>query len=170
MIGLIWAQSNNGVIGLEGRMPWDVPEDLAYFRKTTWGHSVVMGRATWDSLPQHVRPLPGRNNFVLTRDRDFRPEGVQAIHHPSEIQQIPGDVWVMGGGKVYASSLHLADVLDVTFIDVDTRGDAYAPQIPADWQGAAPTDWMTSRVGLRFYRRRYFPLAAAARRVGLLTA
>ena len=72
-VGLVWAQSTSGVIGRGGDIPWRVPEDLARFKEVTMGHSVVMGRRTWESLPARVRPLPGRRNVVLSRrPRPFR--------------------------------------------------------------------------------------------------
>ena len=67
-VGLIWAQSTSGVIGRDGTIPWHLPEDLARFKQVTMGHTVVMGRRTWDSLPARFRPLPGRRNIVLTRN------------------------------------------------------------------------------------------------------
>ena len=77
-VHLIWAQSTNGVIGLDGAMPWHLPEDLAHFKRTTLGCPVVMGRKTWDSLPPKFRPLPGRKNIVITRQTDWRPEPASA--------------------------------------------------------------------------------------------
>ena len=74
-VGLVWAQAANGVIGDRGTLPWHLPEDLARFKALTMGATVVMGRATWDSLPASVRPLPGRRNVVLTRRPDWRQPG-----------------------------------------------------------------------------------------------
>ena len=77
-IGLIWAQSTSGVIGRGGAIPWSLPEDLARFKSLTMGHTVVMGRRTWESLPARFRPLPGRRNVVLTRNPSYRADGADA--------------------------------------------------------------------------------------------
>lgn len=78
-LGLVWAQSTSGVIGRKGDIPWNVPEDLARFKQVTVGHTVVMGRLTWDSLPAGVRPLPGRRNIVLSRRSDFVADGAEVV-------------------------------------------------------------------------------------------
>jgi dihydrofolate reductase len=78
-VGLIWAQSTSGVIGRDGTIPWHLPEDLARFKTLTMGHTVVMGRRTWDSLPARFRPLPGRRNVVLTRNRGFDAPGAEVV-------------------------------------------------------------------------------------------
>ena len=78
-IGLIWAQSTSGVIGRDGSIPWALPEDLAHFKRLTMGHTVVMGRRTWESLPVRFRPLPGRRNIVVSRNPDYRAEGAAVV-------------------------------------------------------------------------------------------
>ena len=98
--GLVWAQSTSGVIGRGGDIPWRVPEDLAHFKKVTMGHTVVMGRRTWDSLPASVRPLPGRRNIVLSRQVDFAAEGAEVVGSLDEALSEPG-AWVIGGGQIY---------------------------------------------------------------------
>ncbi|HEY0119781.1 MAG TPA: dihydrofolate reductase [Cellulomonas sp.] len=157
VLGLIWAQTPAGVIGKGGALPWRVPEDLARFRHVTNGFPVVMGRATWLSLPERNRPLPGRLNVVLSRDAGFVPEGARpapsmgaALSALSEPDGIDDEVWVIGGAAVYAAALPLADRLEVTEVDVDTDGDAFAPEVdPADWDTAAGP-WLTSRAGPRY--------------------
>ncbi len=79
VIGMIWAQARDGVIGRDGDMPWHLPEDLAHFKRVTMGHPVIMGRKSWDALPERWRPLPGRTNIVLTRDPAWRAEGAIAV-------------------------------------------------------------------------------------------
>ena len=79
---LVWAQSTAGVIGRDGGIPWRLPEDLTRFKRLTLGHTVIMGRLTWDSLPATVRPLPGRRNMVLTRDPQFAAEFALADARP----------------------------------------------------------------------------------------
>ncbi|HOW96069.1 MAG TPA: dihydrofolate reductase, partial [Mycolicibacterium fallax] len=97
-LSLIWAQSVSGVIGRDGDIPWQLPEDMAHFKELTLGHPVLMGRATWESLPPRFRPLPGRRNLVLTRDRAYRAEGAEVL------TELPADLdgWVIGGAQVYA--------------------------------------------------------------------
>ena len=79
-VGLIWAQSTSGVIGRDGTIPWSLPEDMAHFKRLTMGHTVVMGRRTWESLPVRFRPLPGRRNVVVSRNPDYRAEGAEVVH------------------------------------------------------------------------------------------
>jgi dihydrofolate reductase len=172
VLGLIWAQSRAGVIGRDGALPWHLPEDLARFREVTDGHPVVMGRATWSSLPERFRPLPGRANVVLSRDPAFVAPGARVVAsldaalrpaHDEARTPVPGDepgpddgappgepVWVIGGAAVYAAALPVADRLEVTEVDVDADGDAFAPEVDlADWAGGTGP-WLTSRTGLRY--------------------
>ena len=152
-LGLIWAQTPAGVIGIEGRIPWHVPEDMAHFRAVTDGHPVVMGRATWLSLPERFRPLPGRANVVLSRDPAFVAPGARVAASLESALAAVGDddVWVIGGAAVYAAALPLADRLEVTEVDLDVAGDAFAPAIdPTVWVVASATDWLVSRTGLAY--------------------
>ncbi|KXO93571.1 Dihydrofolate reductase (plasmid) [Tsukamurella tyrosinosolvens] len=154
MIGLIWAQARGGVIGAEGGIPWHIPEDMTFFRESTAGSTVLMGRRTWDSLPPRFRPLPGRTNIVVTRDRSWQADGAVVQHEPT----VPdGDVWVIGGGEIYAATLPLADVLAVTEVDADIVGDTRAPSIPAEFALEEDAGWRESSSGLRYrhltYRR-----------------
>lgn len=151
-VGLIWAQGNDRQIGVGGALPWHLPEDLAHFREVTAGATVVMGRATWESLPQAYRPLPGRRNVVLSRDPDYRAEGADVVSSLS--QALDGDVWVIGGGAVYAAAMGTADELVVTHVDSCVPGDTFAPVIGPEW-GAGPSPWLTSASGLRYRFSRY---------------
>ncbi len=174
-VGAVWAQDRGGVIGADGTVPWDVPEDVAHFQRTTRGHGVVMGRATWDSLPPRWRPLPGRRCVVLTRDPQWSASGavtataladaVALAAEPGE--GADGEVWVIGGAQVYALALEAADVVDAVVVtdvdlDLDLAGAALAPVVdPAVWEPGRrePDDgWTTSRTGVRYritwYRRR----------------
>ena len=81
-VGLIWAQSTSGVIGRDNGIPWRLPEDQARFKELTMGHTVVMGRLTWESLPAKVRPLPGRRNVVVTRQADYVADGATVVSEP----------------------------------------------------------------------------------------
>jgi dihydrofolate reductase len=153
VIGLVWAQAANGVIGRDGTLPWRLPEDLARFKELTTGATVVMGRATWESLPASVRPLPGRRNVVLSRQQGWTADGaVVARSLPDALQQ-DGDVWVIGGATVYLAAMPYADVLVVTELDRPVEGDTVAPVIGPDWEVAQvepPTGMHTSRSGLGY--------------------
>lgn len=157
-IHLIYARAANGVIGLNNTMPWHLPEDLAHFKQLTSGNPVVMGRKTWDSLPARFRPLPGRTNIVVTRKADWSAEGVLRASSLEEALQAGaqyGDtVWVMGGAQIYAQALPLADVVEVTIIHQDYEGDAFAPELGAEWVQAQRQD-LTSSQGLAYSFVRY---------------
>jgi len=163
-LGLVWAQARGGVIGRAGALPWHLPEDLARFRRLTTGSPVLMGRATWDSLPERFRPLPGRENLVLTRTPGWAAPGATVFPDVAAAERaLAGrDAWVIGGGQVYAALIGRADRLEVTEIDLEVPGDAFAPDVDgAVWQQVAtdPDDgWHTSAGGLRYrfvsWRRR----------------
>ncbi|WP_432565266.1 dihydrofolate reductase [Kineococcus sp. SYSU DK003] len=150
MIGLVWAQSANGVIGLDGRIPWRIPEDMAHFAELTGGGTVVMGRATWESLPPKFRPLPGRRNLVLSRNPAFDAPGAEVVADLEAALQGPGDVWVIGGHAVYQAALAHADELVVTEVDLVVDGDTRAPRVGPEWQRTAVGEWRTSTGGPRF--------------------
>ncbi len=152
MIGLIWAQAANGVLGRDNAVPWRIPEDLAHFRALTTGSTVVMGRRTWDSLPTRFRPLPNRANVVLTRSSSFVADGAEVVH--SLADALVGDVWVIGGGEVYAEALPFADRVEVTEVREAFDGDVYAPALGPDWT-SADGDWLESSSGLHYRFRSY---------------
>ncbi|WP_245642708.1 dihydrofolate reductase [Nonomuraea candida] len=146
VIGLVWAQSANGVIGRDGTLPWHLPEDLKHFRALTEGTTVLMGRRTWESLPPRFRPLPGRRNLVLSRTPQ---EGVETFPDLRQaLDAASGDVWVIGGAAVYVAALPLADRIVVTEIREPFEGDTYAPDVgrPPDSAG----EWRESSTGLHY--------------------
>ncbi|WP_024441232.1 MULTISPECIES: dihydrofolate reductase [unclassified Mycobacterium] len=150
-ISLIWAQSKSGVIGRAGGIPWRVPEDQARYKQLTVGHTVVMGRLTWESLPAKVRPLPDRRNVVLTRDPGYVADGATVVGTLDQALQ-GDDIWVVGGAEIYALALPLAGCCEVTEVDIDLPvqdGDAVAPVLDQSWQ-ASTGEWLTSRTGLRY--------------------
>jgi dihydrofolate reductase len=162
-IGLVWAQTPAGVIGKDGDMPWNLPEDLKHFTKVTTGHPVIMGRKTWLSFPAKYRPLPNRTNIVITRQENWgsSPEAEGAVVVKSlddallESQFAPGceAVWILGGGEIFKESTGLANVAVVTTIDVDADGDTYAPELGDGWVAGAsvPADgWFTGANGTRY--------------------
>jgi dihydrofolate reductase len=154
-VGLIWAEAEGGVIGAAGGMPWHVPEDLAHFRAVTGDFPVVMGRRTWESLPDRFRPLPGRRNIVVTRSATWRAEGAERAGSLEEALELSGDspwTWVVGGGQLYREAIGRADRLEVTELDVSVDGDTFAPD-RGTWITTEidPGDgWHTSRGGIRY--------------------
>lgn len=149
MVGLIWAEAVGGVIGAEGGMPWHVPEDLAHFRDVTMTAPVVMGRKTWDSLPERFRPLPGRENIVITRQQDWNAEGTRRASDLAAAVRGLERVWIIGGAEIFAQVIAHADRLEVTEIDLEVDGDAYAPSREG-WRLVDEGRWQTSRTGIRY--------------------
>jgi dihydrofolate reductase len=150
-LGLIWAQSPSGVIGRAGGIPWQLPEDQARFKELTLGHTVVMGRLTWESLPNKVRPLPGRRNVVVTRQADFMAEGATVVGSLADALT-EGEAWVIGGEQIYLLALPAATRCEVTEVEIDLRredSDAVAPVLDESWVGTTG-DWLTSGSGLRY--------------------
>lgn len=152
MLGAIWAQSRDGVIGDGTRMPWHVPEDLAHFKEITYGAPVVMGRRTWESLPEKFRPLPGRENFVISsREPGEWSAGATVMPSPLDVGSGAG-AWVMGGARLYHEAVEHADVLEVTVMDcevADLLGDdaVRAPAIPDAFEVSSDTGWLESGAG-----------------------
>jgi dihydrofolate reductase len=129
-VTLVAAVARNGVIGRDGTIPWRLPEDMQRFRALTMGHPVVMGRRTWESLPDPYRPLPGRLNLVLTRNPEWSGDGAVRAGSLAEALELVGDasnVFVIGGAELYAASLPLADELVLTELDADVEGDTFFP-------------------------------------------
>ena len=150
-IYLIAAVARNGVIGAHGKLPWHLPEDLQHFKKLTLGHPVVMGRRTWASLG---KPLPGRENIVITRQPGFAAPGASiAASLEAAIALCAGEglAFVIGGAEIYAAALPLADGLVLTEIDGDYEGDTRFP----DWDRKAwrvsQKETHTAKEGVRFY-------------------
>ena len=151
-LNLIFARAANGVIGNKNTLPWHLPEDMAHFKRLTMGCPVIMGRKTWDSLPPRFRPLPGRTNIVITRQSDWQAEGAQragSVAQALALCPAEGDAWVIGGAEIYALALPLASSAEVTEIDADFEGDAFAPQFGTQWTQTAREHQVSSN-GLRF--------------------
>ena len=130
-VRMVWAQAADGVIGAGGALPWHLPEDLRLFRALTTGATVVMGRRTWESLPPRFRPLPGRRNVVLTSAPAL--PGAEVVSSVAEALALDGDLWVIGGGAVYAAFLPHADEVVVTEVDASPAGDTWAPALGPGW-------------------------------------
>jgi dihydrofolate reductase len=135
---LILARAANGVIGNRGGLPWRLPEDLAFFKRTTMGHPIVMGRRTWESIG---RPLPGRRSIVVTRNPAFAAAGAEAVGSLDEAIRLCSDtdeIFVIGGAELYADALPRADRLLLTELHADFDGDTFLP-------APAPEAWVETR-------------------------
>ena len=127
ILSMIVAHANNRVIGKNNDMPWHLPADLAYFKKTTLGKPIIMGRKTFQSIG---RPLPGRKNIVISRDESYQVEGVEVVNSVEAALALVVDseeVMVIGGGAIYQHCLAAAQRLYITHIDADIDGDTYFP-------------------------------------------
>ncbi len=145
VVGGVVAMTRERTIGREGALPWRLPSDLRRFKRITTGepgeeHAVIMGRATWMSLPDRFRPLPGRSNFVLSRTPGFVLPGAE-VHSSIESalsscqQQSITHVWVIGGREVYASALDHLQVLHVTWVEAEVDGDVRFPEFAlSEWE------------------------------------
>jgi dihydrofolate reductase len=143
-IVIIAAVAENGVIGQAGTMPWRLKSDMRHLRRSTMGKPVVMGRKTYESL--HIKPLPGRTNIVVTRDKDFTALGVLVTSSlDAALQAARGDalrrgsdIMVIGGAQIYAQAMPLAERLEITHIHMQPEGNSLFPAIdPAVWREAA---------------------------------
>ena len=129
---IVAAVARNGVIGVDGRLPWRIPDDLARFKHLTMGHALVMGRETFESIG---RPLPGRSTIVLTRRPDWSHDGVETAGSlEAAVEMATGrgeDVFVAGGAEVYRAALVVADRMELTEVDAEPEGDTFFPDV--DW-------------------------------------
>lgn len=168
-VAMIWAQTTDLVIGDGDDMPWYLPEDLKHFKESTEGYAVVMGRTSWEALGDAYRPLPKRENFVVTSNADYDAPGGHvdtslpaAITRAAEwMEQHTGSesghtdkaltntVWILGGGTVYKQCMDVADRIVITEIDMHApeRFQVKAPSIPADVFEAQASEWKTSAKG-----------------------
>lgn len=149
---MIWAQALNGVIGGENSIPWRLPEDQQRFKELTADGAVIMGRRTWDSLPERFRPLPKRHNIVLTRSTTWAADGADLAASPAAAlaRATTSPVWIIGGGEVYARFLPFATRLEVTELDLAVEGDTLAPVIDQSWHVSTVSEWMVSRTDIRY--------------------
>ncbi len=156
----IYAKSRDGVIGVEKdgefKIPWHLPKDLAYFKELTLDKSVIMGRLTWESLPLSFRPLPGRKNYVMTRNHDYVAEGATVVHKAQDVACVE-DLWVIGGREIYEYFRPWTTYTYVTHVDLDVRSDprykGHKFIMAPDFEGFTPVH--TSRInedrGIKFH-------------------
>lgn len=143
----------NRVIGRAGTLPWHLPEDLAFFKRVTSGHPVVMGRKTFDSIG---RPLPQRRNIVLTRDTAWSAPGVEVIHRPGDLAKLPGlegRVFIIGGAEIYASFLPELDDLLVSRLFAEHAGDTRFPEFQHAFPESELVETHAAFEVRRWYRR-----------------
>jgi dihydrofolate reductase len=130
---LIAAVGRNLVIGNDGDLAWKNKEDMRHFKELTLHHPVIMGRKTWDSLPERYRPLPNRRNIILTRNQGYQPQGAEIYHSLEDaLDHTTGDVYVIGGEQIYKLAMPLAKTLELTEVDQDLQGDIFFPRYD-DW-------------------------------------
>ncbi|TFH11053.1 MAG: dihydrofolate reductase [Nitrosomonadales bacterium] len=152
-IALIAAVAPGGIIGHENKMPWHLPNDLRYFKRVTLGHSIIMGRKTFESL--QCKALPKRKNIVVTRNREYTASGCDVVHSLKEAIAISGNakqIFIIGGGQLYAAAISLADKIYLTRIGNKNRtgelfelfrGDTFFPEIKA-------SEWKETHQGRQF--------------------
>jgi dihydrofolate reductase len=149
---LIAAMGKNREIGLEGRMPWHLPAELKHFKEVTMGKSIVMGRKTWQAIG---RPLPGRQNIVITRNTDFDVEGADVAGSLDTAieMSVSDEVMVIGGGELYALALPLAQRMILTLIDIEPEADTWFPGWNAEhWQQTEERSFPVDDVNNLAYR------------------
>ena len=153
ILALIAACARGGVIGIANRLPWHLPEDMKFFRETTRGKPVIMGRKTWESLPAAFRPLPGRLNIVVSRNPGFEAPGASVVASLPEALAAAGDAeiaFVIGGAELYRQALPLADRLLLTEIDQAYDGDAFFPEFDRNTWTETARDARVAESGLAF--------------------
>lgn len=156
MLSLIAAVAQNRAIGKAQKLLWHLPEDMRYFRETTRGKTVIMGRKTWESLPEAFRPLPGRRNIVVTRNPDYVATGATLARSLPEALSAASDnnndneIFVIGGAELYRQALPLAQRLYLTEVAENYAGDAFFPEIPVqEWREVSRSP-QRSASGLEF--------------------
>ena len=138
-ISIIVAVSENGVIGKDNQLIWHLPADLKYFKETTKGHPVVMGRKNYESIPEKYRPLPGRTNIIISRNKNYKAPGCILVNSIDaaicEAKKLNDDeLFIIGGGEIYKQSIDMADKLYLTRVHASFEGDTYFNDIkPEAW-------------------------------------
>lgn len=168
-IVIIAAVAKNRVIGRDNQLIWNIPEDMAHFKVLTRGHTVLMGRKTWESLPPRFRPLPGRRNIIISRQANYSAPGAEVADslenglklastlEPAVDPMATTLIFIIGGEQIYTQAMALADRLEITEVDLEPEGDAWFSEISAvDWKLVAKTPPSQSGTGFSFltYRRK----------------
>ncbi|SRR5258705_2792979 len=134
LVSLIAAVAENNVIGKNGQLPWHLPGDMKYFRETTMGHCVIMGRKNFDSIPDKFRPLQGRTNIIVTRQKNYFAPGCIVVNSVEDAlekakQENESEAFIIGGGEIFKQSMELADKIYLTRIHATIDGDVFFPSI-----------------------------------------
>ena len=138
-VSIIAAVANNLVIGRDNDLAWHLPDDMQFFKETTTGHHVIMGRKNYESIPDKYRPLPGRTNIIVTHNSNFKAEEcvvVNSINDAIECASKAGEeeAFIIGGGEIYRQSIDLTDRMYITKVDAEVEGDTYFPEFNEnDW-------------------------------------
>ena len=155
---IIAAVAKNLVIGKNNQLIWNIPEDMAHFKALTQGHTVVMGRKTWESLPPRFRPLPGRRNIVITRQGSYQAPGAEiasSLDCAIALAKSDPKLFIIGGAEIYAQALAKADSLELTEVDLSPDGDAWFPTLVDDEWRITATPTLLSGSGIRYCFKRY---------------
>jgi len=155
IFSIIVAIASNGAIGKDNRLLFHLPEDLKYFKKITSGHSVIMGKNTWDSLP--IKPLPGRTNIVLNREMNLVCDKCTVIPSVEKVTEFCKDLndpecFIIGGGEVYRTFLPLSQRLYITRVEKAFDADTFFPEIKKDeWELSSSTENYSEKEGFKYY-------------------
>jgi dihydrofolate reductase len=160
-IVIIAAVAKNRVIGRDNQLIWNIPEDMAHFKALTAGHTVIMGRKTWESLPPRFRPLPGRRNIVVTRQSEYAAPGAEvadslknALNLASTVTDgnaEPTTAFIIGGEQIYTQAMDLAQRLEITEVGLEPEGDAWFPEISeTNWLRKASREFVSSGTSAAF--------------------
>ncbi len=140
IVSIIVAVSRNLVIGRKNDLPWHLPLDMAYFKRVTTGHHVILGRKNYESIPEKYRPLPNRNNIVVTRMDDYEAPGCVVVNSIEEALDLARknnekEAFIIGGGEIYEYALNhdLVDKMYVTWVETEITGDTYFPDVFDEW-------------------------------------
>lgn len=147
IVSFVVAMASNRVIGRDNALPWHLPNDLKFFKRTTMGKPIIMGRRTYDSIG---RPLPGRANIVITRRRDYQPEGVKVVHGLREALQLAEHIGIIdgvtetaiiGGAEIFREALPLTDRIYLTEVHAEVEGDVFFPEFDrSQWEEVGRED------------------------------
>jgi dihydrofolate reductase len=151
MISLLVAHDPDRVIGVNNELPWHIPEDLAYFKKMTMGKAMVMGRKTYESIG---KPLPGRLNIIVTRNKEFTADGIVVVHDLNEAiekaKEYADEVMIIGGSEIFKMTLDIADRLYITLIQKKYEGDTFFPDYGNEWKLISKSDEYVTENGIPY--------------------
>jgi dihydrofolate reductase len=148
MINIIVATSINGVIGCNNKLIWDLPTDLKRFKEITTGHSVIMGRKTYESIG---KPLKNRRNIIISRNKNYKVDGCEVVFSLKDaIKLTNNNCFIIGGGEIYNQSIEIADKIYLTIIDKEFYGDVKFPKLNDDWIKIKSEDFLENKIKCSF--------------------